>query len=261
MEHDNKLDVVTTPSIMQRYISLNVTQKPFNDPKVREALNYAINRQALVKVAFSGFATPATGIVPPSIAYAQSFPAPEYNPAKARELLKEAGYPNGFSTTLWSSHNYTTAQKVLQFTQQQLAQVGVKVQVTAMDAGQRAAQVEDKDQKSSGVRMFYTGWSASTGEADWALTPLFATSSWTPAIFNTAFYSNPQVDKDLADALKTTNDSEKAALYKDAQDRIWHDQPWIPLAVEKLVSANNKHLTGFYVMPDTSFDFENADLK
>ncbi|WP_380181324.1 glutathione ABC transporter substrate-binding protein GsiB [Kalamiella sp. sgz302252] len=261
LEKNNKLDLVTSPSIMQRYISFNVTQKPFDNPKVREAINYAINRQALVKVAFAGYAEPATGIVPPSIQYAQSYPAPQYNPAKARELLKEAGYPNGFSTTLWSSHNHSTAQKVLQFTQQQLAQVGIKVTVTAMDAGQRAAQVEDKGQKESGVKMFYTGWSASTGEANWALTPLFATQSWPPTIFNTAFYSNPQVDKDLADALNTTDNEKKASLYKDAQDRIWNDRPWAPLVVEKLVSANTKNLTGFYVMPDTSFSFDDADLK
>lgn len=76
---------------MQRYISMNVTQKPFDNPKVREALNYAINRQALVKVAFAGYATPATGVVPPSIAYAQSYQPWPYDPAKARELLKEAG--------------------------------------------------------------------------------------------------------------------------------------------------------------------------
>ncbi|MXP51503.1 glutathione ABC transporter substrate-binding protein GsiB [Pantoea sp. Seng] len=261
LQGNSKLDVVTTPSIMQRYISLNVTQKPFDNPKVREALEYAINREALVKVAFAGYATPATGIVPPAIDFAQKYPAIKYDPAKARELLKEAGFPNGFETTLWSSHNHSTAQKVLQFTQQQLAQVGVKVKVTAMDAGQRAAEVESKGQKESGVRMFYTGWSASTGEADWALTPLFATTSWPPAIFNTAFYSNPQVDKDLSDALKTTDREQKAKLYKDAQDRIWNDHPWIPLVVEQLLSANNKNLTGFYVMPDTSFNFDEADLK
>lgn len=261
LEKNSKLDLVTSPSIMQRYISFNVTQKPFDNPKVREAINYAINREALAKVAFAGYATPATGIVPPSIQYSQSYPLPEYNPAKARELLKEAGYPNGFTTALWSSHNHSTAQKVLQFTQQQLAQVGIKVELTAMDAGQRAAQVEDKGQKESGVRMFYTGWSASTGEANWALTPLFATQSWPPTIFNTAFYSNTQVDKDLADALNTTDGEKKAALYKDAQDRIWKDQPWAPLVVEKLVSANTKNLTGFYVMPDTSFSFDDADLK
>ena len=258
---NDKLELVASPSIMQRYISMNVTQKPFDNPKVREAINYAINRQALVKVAFAGYATPATGVLPPSIAYSQQFQPWPYDPAKARALLKEAGFPNGFTTTLWSSHNHSTAQKVLQFTQQQLAQVGIKAQVTAMDAGQRASEVEAKGQKESGVRMFYTGWSASTGEANWALTPLFASKSWPPAQFNTAFYSNPQVDKDLDGALKTSDPAEKTRLYKDAQQTIWKESPWVPLVVEKLVSAHSKNLTGFYIMPDTGFSFDEADLK
>ncbi|NDJ58346.1 glutathione ABC transporter substrate-binding protein GsiB [Enterobacteriaceae bacterium 4M9] len=261
LEKDPKLALVATPSIMQRYISMNVTQKPFDNPKVREAINYAINRQALVKVAFSGYATPATGVVPPAIEYAQTYQPWPYSPAKAKALLKEAGYPDGFTTTLWSSHNHSTARKVLQFTQQQLAQVGIKVQVTAMDAGQRAAQVEGKDQKQSGVRMFYTGWSASTGEADWALSPLFASQNWPPTLFNTAFYSNPQVDNDLSAALLTADKAQKTKLYKDAQDIIWKESPWVPLVVEKLVSAHSKNLTGFYVMPDTGFSFDDADLK
>ncbi|MFJ5431296.1 glutathione ABC transporter substrate-binding protein GsiB [Pectobacterium actinidiae] len=261
LEKNDKLALVASPSILHRYISMNVTQKPFDNPKVREALNYAINKEALIKVAFSGYATPAEGPLPSSIDYSVKYHPWPYDPAKARELLKEAGYPNGFTTTLWSSHNHSTAQKVLQFTQQQLAQVGVKVQVTAMDAGQRAAEVEGKGVKETGVRLFYTGWSASTGEADWALSPLFATSSWPPAQFNTAFYSNPQVDADLANALKTTDRTEKQKLYKDAQDKIWADAPWIFLATERLVSANSKKLTGFYVMPDTLFSFEEADLK
>ncbi|QHP56411.1 glutathione ABC transporter substrate-binding protein GsiB [Pectobacterium carotovorum subsp. carotovorum] len=261
LEKNDKLALVASPSILHRYISMNVTQKPFDNPKVREALNYAINKEALIKVAFSGYATPAEGPLPSSIDYSVKYHPWPYDLAKARELLKEAGYPDGFTTTLWSSHNHSTAQKVLQFTQQQLAQVGVKVQVTAMDAGQRAAEVEGKGVKETGVRLFYTGWSASTGEADWALSPLFATASWPPAQFNTAFYSNPQVDADLATALKTTDRTEKQKLYKDAQDKIWADAPWIFLATERLVSANSKKLTGFYVMPDTLFSFEEADLK
>ena len=261
LEKNSKLQLVTSPSILQRYISFNVTQKPFDNLKVRQAINYAINKQALIKVAFAGYAVPAEGPLPAGIEYSAKYQPWPYDPAKARELLKEAGYPNGFTTTLWSSHNSSTAQKVIQFAQQQLAQVGIKVTVTAFDAAQRAAQVENVGQKESGLRMFYTGWSASTGEADWALTPLFATQSAPPKQFNTAFYSNPQVDKDLSDALNTTDKTAKAKLYKDAQDRIWADAPWAFLATERLLSASNKRLTGFYVMPDTSFNFDNADLK
>ena len=59
----------------------------------------------------------------------------------------------------------------------------------------------------------------------------------------------------------TTDSKEKAKLYKDAQETIWHDAPWAPLVVEKLLSAHNKKLTGVYVMPDASFNFIDADLK
>jgi len=261
LEKNAKLDVVTAPSILHRYISFNVTQKPFDNLKVRQAINYAINKDALIKVAFAGYAVPSEGPLPQGIEYAAKFKPWPYDPAKAKELLKEAGYPNGFTTTLWSSHNSSTAQKVIQFAQQQLAQVGIKVTVTAFDAAQRAAQVENVGQKDAGVRLFYTGWSASTGEADWALTPLFATQSAPPKQFNTAFYSNPAVDKDLADALKTTDKTEKAKLYQDAQTKIWDDAPWAFLVTERLVSAQNKRLSGFYVMPDTSFNFDDADVK
>jgi len=261
LEKNTKLDVVTAPSILHRYISFNVTQKPFDNLKVRQAINYAINKDALIKVAFAGYAVPSEGPLPQGIEYAAKFKPWPYDPAKAKELLKEAGYPNGFTTTLWSSHNSSTAQKVIQFAQQQLAQVGIKVTVTAFDAAQRAAQVENVGQKDAGVRLFYTGWSASTGEADWALTPLFATQSAPPKQFNTAFYSNPAVDKDLADALKTTDKTEKAKLYEDAQSNISDDAPWAFLVTERLVSAQNKRLSGFYVMPDTSFNFDDADVK
>jgi len=121
--------------------------------------------------------------------------------------------------------------------------------------------VEGKAQKESGVRMFYTGWSASTGEADWALSPLFASQNWPPTLFNTAFYSNKQVDSDLAAALQTNDPAQKAKLYKDAQDIIWKESPWIPLVVEKLISAHSTRLTGFWIMPDTGFSFDDADLK
>lgn len=114
---------------------MNMQQKPFDNPKVREALNYAINKEALVKVAFAGYAVPAEGVVPPGVDYATKTGPWKYDPAKARELLKEAGYPNGFETTLWSGYNHTTAQKIIQFVQQQLAQVGVKASVEALEAG------------------------------------------------------------------------------------------------------------------------------
>ncbi len=256
------LEVTSAPSIIQRYITMNVQHKPFDNVKVREAINYAINKEALVKVAFSGYAIPAEGVVPNGVAYNVKLGPWPYDPAKAKQLLKEAGYPNGFETTLWSAYNYTTAQKVIQFVQQQLAQVGIKVKVEALEAGQRVERVESAQNPATApVRMYYVGWSSSTGEADWALRPLLATESFPPKLFNIAYYSNPEVDSDLAKALVATDDADRAKLYADAQKRVWKDAPWAFLVTEQLLSVRARNLTGFYVIPDGSFNFDEVELK
>jgi glutathione transport system substrate-binding protein len=256
------LEVQASPSIVHRFLSMNMTQKPFDNQKVREAINYAINRQALVKVAFSGYAIPAEGIVPQGVEYATKLGPWAYDPNKARTLLKEAGYPNGFESTLWSAYNDTTSQKAIQFIQQQLAQVGIKVQLQALEAGQRVEKVESVQEASqAGVRMYYLGWSSSTGEADWALRPLLASEAQPPKMLNTAYYKNDTVDADIANALKTTDSKEKAKLYADAQQRIWKDAPWAPLVTMQLLSARAKNLSGFYVLPDAAFMFDDIELK
>jgi glutathione transport system substrate-binding protein len=256
------LELVAAPSIVLRYLSMNVQQKPFDNPKVREAINYAINKDALAKVAFNGYAEPAAGIVPAGVEYSVKLGPWPYNVAKAKELMKEAGYPDGFETELWSAYNHSTAQKVTQFLQQQLQQIGIRTKITLLEAGQRVQRVESwQDPATAPVRLYYVGWSSSTGEADWALRPLLFGESWPPKLFNTAYYKSAEVDGDIKGALLTTDDKEKAMLYKDAQETIWKDAPWAPLVVEKLLSAHSKSLTGVYVMPDASFNFINADLK
>ncbi len=262
LEGKPNLEVTAAPSIIQRYISMNVQHKPFDNVKVREAINYAINKEALAKVAFSGYAIPAEGVLPKGVAYNEKLGPWPYDPAKAKALLKEAGYPDGFETTLWSAYNYTTAQKVIQFVQQQLAQVGIKVKVEALEAGQRVERVESaQDPATAPVRMYYVGWSSSTGEADWAMRPLLAGESFPPKLFNTAYYKNAEVDSDIAKALVATSDADKTKLYADAQQRIWKDAPWAFLVTEKLLSVRSRKLTGFYVIPDGSFNFDEAELK
>jgi len=256
------IELTASPSIIHRFMSMNTQQKPFDNVKVREAINYAINKEALIKVAFSGYAIPADGVLPRGMEHALKLGPWPYDPAKARELLKEAGYPNGFESTLWAAVNNTTWVKAIQFLQQQLGQVGIKVQVQALETGQRVEKVESaKDAASAPVRMYYMGWSSSTGEADWAMRPILASESFPPRMYNTAYYKNDAVDADIAKALNTTSADEKDKLYADAQRRIWKDAPWAFLVTEQLLSARNKKLTGMYVMPDGSFDFNEIELK
>jgi len=256
------LELVAAPSIVHRYMSMNVTKKPFDNLKVRQAINYAINKEALVKVAFNGYAFPAEGVAPEGVDYAVKMAPWPYDLAKAKQLMAEAGYPNGFETELWSAYNHTTAQKVIQFLQQQLGQIGIKAKIQALEAGQRVQMVEGvQDPAAAGIRLYYVGWSSSTGEADWALRPLLASESWPPRLFNTAYYKNEKVDANLSKALAVTDRNEKARLYREAQEQIWNDAPWAPLVTERLLSAHNKKLSGVYVMPDASFNFDDIELK
>ena len=257
------LEVVAAPSIVHRYMSMNVQQKPFDNPKVRQAINYAINKEALAKVAFNGYAVPGRGCHARRCRVRTSRPARgRMTSPKAKALLAEAGYPNGFETELWSAYNHSTAQKVIQFLQQQLAQVGIKAKIQALEAGTRVEKVESwQDPATAPVRLYYVGWSTSTGEADWALRPLLASESSPPRLFNTAYYKNAKVDAAIKGAQLTTDSAEKAKLYKDAQEEIWKDAPWAFLVTERLLSVNNKKLSGVHVMPDASFAFEEVDLK
>ena len=253
------LRVDVTPSIMLRFVEMNLTKPVFKDVRVRQALNYAVNKEALVKVAFAGYADVAEGIAPLSVDYAVKLGPWPYDPQKAKALLKEAGYPNGFTATLWSLYNHTTAQKVIQFLQQQFAQVGVKVSILAMEAGQRNEYLLKKPEDAK-LNMLYAGWSSSTGELDWALRPLLATASWAPVAGNYGFYSSKVLDDSFTKALLTTDRAEKTKLYNAGQDAIWNDAPWIFLINEQNVSAKVKNLKKFYVQPDAGFDYYEAEL-
>lgn len=262
LKKSSNLNIVTAPSIIHRYLCLNVLQKPFDNVKVRQAINYAINKNALTKVAFNGYAIPAEGVVPSGVEYSVKLGPWPYDPKKAKELLAEAGYPQGFSTTLWSAYNHTTAQKTIQFVQQQLAQVGIKAEVQALEAGQRVEKVESvQDPATAPVRMYYTGWSSSTGEADWALRPLLHGEYAPPRMYNISYYNNPEVNAYMENALVTTNKEEKTQLYGNAQKKIWEEAPWVFLVTEKLLYATSKNLNGVYVMPDGSYFYRDIELK
>ena len=260
LEGESGIVVTKSPSIIERYVAFNTQIKPFNDPKVRQALNYAVNKEALAKVAFNGLAVPAKGVAPKGVEFADEYGAWPYDPKKARELLKEAGYPNGFSATLWSLYNHSTAQKVIQFLQQQFAQVGVKVSVLAMEAGQRTAYLIQKPEVSK-LNMVYAGWSSSTGELDWAVRPLLATASWAPTASNFGYYSSKTLDDSLRQALLTTDKVKKQAFYSEGQKAVWTDAPWIFLVTELNVSAQKSGVSGFHIQPDAGFDFAEVEVK
>lgn len=262
IERDPKLDVVAAHSILTRFVALNVMRKPFDDIRVRQALNYAVDKNAFLKVVFNGYGVPLDAPLPPNLSgYVKQSTAYPYDPAKAKALLAEAGYPNGFEAPLWGG-NATTTKRAMEFLQQQFAAVGVKATVEPLESGVAAAKVWNvTTPQDATTLMYYTGWSASTGDADWGLRPLFYGKSFPPNLFNVAYYASPVTDAAIEAGLTTADPAKRAAAYKTAQEQIWKDVPWIFLVSDDSVSAKSKTLTGIYVLPDAQMIMDDAELK
>jgi glutathione transport system substrate-binding protein len=229
---------------------MNVRKKPFDDVRVRRALNHAIDKAAFIRVVYSGHAVPLLSAEPSKITFYSGQTAYSYDTAKATRLLAEAGYPRGFATRLWGA-NQTNSIQAMQFLQQQLAAIGVRVSVEALEGGVLQSKIWSVPKPDDSTLEMYIGiWGTATGDADWALRPLFASASFPPHLYNVGYYSNPAVDRNLEAGLATADASKRAAAYADAQKLIWDDAPWIFLATPNNLSGQAKNLNEAYLVPN-----------
>lgn len=194
--------VVATPSIFETYVAMNERAAPLNDKNVRLALNYAVDKQALISALYLGYARQMTSVIGSQLDGYVNVGTYPFDPAKSKALLTQAGYPQGFAVTVWTP-NDTFSQKEGVFLQQQLAQVGVKVNVQAMESGTFNSSVFQGPSANKGQLILF-GFAPSNVSAAWALRSNLTTPAWAPSMFNVSFYTNPQVDRLLDDAERTT---------------------------------------------------------
>ncbi|MFT3688637.1 ABC transporter substrate-binding protein [Paenirhodobacter sp.] len=202
--------------------------------------------------------SPADSIIPELLAFHVTAGDYAFDLDKARALMSEAGLADGFETELWAASN-TESLRAAQFIQQQLAQIKVKVTVVPLEAGVAAQRIWSVEKpEDATVQMYYGGWSASTGDADWGIRPLLYGESFPPAMFNTAYFKDDAVDAAIAGAIGTADPEKRAAFYAEAQKLAWAGAPWIFLGVPKNIAARTKDLSGVYMLPDRGFLLEDA---
>lgn len=263
VREDQNLSIQRDPSIYLMYMAINTQHKELSDVRVRQALNYALDRNLWLKVNAASMGVPAHSAMAPNVQFykKQSSPDYSYNPEMAKKLLKEAGYENGLELKLWTS-NSTPRVRTAQFVKQQLAQVGIKVTVVPMDSGTRNAKLWSiQDPKKAEFDLYYGGWSPSTGDADWALRPLFASESWTPTSYNVSYYSNDGVDKAIMGGLKTANLMQRANSYAKAQELIWKEAPVVFMGTPDNLVGKKKTLAGVSMLADGSLLFNQAKFN
>jgi peptide/nickel transport system substrate-binding protein len=242
------------------YLGINNQKKPFDDKRVRQALNYAVNKEAIVRDVLKGTGSLSAGPVLPQTWGADPGLKPyPYDPERARKLLAEAGYPNGFSTTLWTPESGSGMQSPVAMStviQSNLKAVGVTVTMQTMEWGAFLAKLRSKEQD-----LFALSWMAGNEDPDMVMYPLLHSSQWTPTGPNRALYKNEKFDELLHQARLTTDQSKRAELYRQAQRLVIDDAPWIFVDHEIQTAAHSKRVQGFMLHPSFDLRVETISLK
>ncbi|MGM0421303.1 MAG: glutathione ABC transporter substrate-binding protein [Bacillota bacterium] len=227
LEDNEELAVKNVPSLRTLYVGLHYQKEPFDDVKVRRAVNYAVDTEAIVEQVLDGAGRPSDAPISPAIfGYAEQ-DMYEYDPDLARELLAEAGYPDGFEVDFYYPvGRYPQDQTIAQAVQSQLADVGITANMTTMEWA-TYLEVINAPPDESPHDMYLLGWGTVTGDADYGLYALLHSDEWAPNGSNRSFYGNPEVDTLLEEARTETNTEEREELYAEAISLIWDDAPWL----------------------------------
>ncbi|MDD2206060.1 MAG: ABC transporter substrate-binding protein [Aminobacterium sp.] len=223
------------PGLNVQYYGMNQTKAPFDNVKVRQALNYAINREAINELVLNGRYAVAKGVLPPGMpAYNPDMNSYTYNPEKAKELLKEAGYDKGFEVTLHYNNN-PRHKAIGEAVQAQLAELGIKMNLSSSEVGAHYDAVRRGD-----YGLFRAGWAGDYVDPDNFLYTLFYSGNIGPQ-GNYSRYKNSEVDQWLVAARQETDHEKRVELYKKAEQKVVDDAVWLFLfySTNSLVAGPN----------------------
>ena len=258
VNQDPNLQLLQSPGFHIWWIALNVHEEPLANVKVRQALNYAVNKQLIVDTILQGAATLTNG---PIIGHSWgNDPAVEpypYDPEMAKSLLAEAGYADGFTTRFWvpeSGSGMVAPTEIAQVVQADLAAVGVTAEIVTQEWTSYVADWQTSGlDAGTGYGLAEMSWNFSSPDpAQWLDVNVKTDAHPPDGGFNGSFYSNPEVDELLTQAEASASQDERAELFKRAQAVMREDCPWIFMFSANNVAAATARLKGLELNSDPS---------
>ncbi|WP_411345514.1 ABC transporter substrate-binding protein [Paenibacillus sp. WLX1005] len=262
LESNPDLQKFNRPPFNVAYLGFNVTKEPFNNPKVRVALNHAVDKKGIIDAFFAGQAEAAINPIPPTLwGYNSNIKDYDYDLTKAKQLLADAGYPNGIDKELTfyampvSRPYMPDGRKVAEVIQASFAQIGVKVKIQSPEW---ATYLDDlsKGQKDD---LFIIGWTGDNGDPDNFFYPLLDKDSIGGN--NYSQYDSEPLHKLLVQAQRETDQDARAKLYEQAQVIVKEDAPWVPLVHSTPLLAASAKLKGYTPSPTGSEPYTEIYLE
>jgi peptide/nickel transport system substrate-binding protein len=242
------------PSVATSYIWMDTLAPPFTNRLVRQAVAMAINKKRIIAVGAAGLGSVTGGVLPPLMpCYDPNLKTWPYDPAKARQVLAQAGYPHGFSTTITASGTSVAQARVEEVMQQNLAAIGIKAAIKMAVGSTYVTLITTP----KAVQIAQTGWTLDYPDPSDFIDPILTTPASMNGGSNFAFYRNPTVDALAARADQELDATKRCTLYHQLEQIIVTDAPWVPLYTPVHADIVSSHVGGFYMSPVWyEFDFE-----
>ncbi|MCW1966896.1 MAG: ABC transporter substrate-binding protein, partial [Anaerolineae bacterium] len=252
LQQDKNLKVAYAPGMRIIYAPFNMNDKTLQNVKVRQALNHAIDRKAILDKVLFGVSEVMQSPMPQAYnGFCEQKPY-NYDPAKAKALLAEAGGKDlklkFVAPTGRYFQDFPTAQAIGGF----LQDIGVEATPSTMPFPQYVGEITKKAEDST-LQMHYFGFAAPAPDAALGMFYIYAGSQIAPAGINTAYYKNDEVDKLIEAAFRESDPAKRKDLACKAQTAIWNDPPAIFLFVEKLVIAHSAKIGNIGFLPGERF--------
>lgn len=236
-------EIVSQAGMNVYYLGLNCQKHPFDKIEVRQALNYAIDKETILNTVLKNRGIASHGPIPPGIeGYSSKLKNYPYNPEKAKELLTQAKLPDGFKMKIYQK----SSREVLEITevlQAQLKEVGIEAEIIQLEWSTLKEMINKGETDA-----FYLAWIADYPDAENFLTPLFHSKNF-GAGGNRAFYKNQEIDRLIELAQQTTNTRERIKLYQQIETKIYDEAPWVFLWHQKEFSLHQPYVKGYKLYP------------
>jgi ABC-type transport system substrate-binding protein len=253
LKNNGKVEVLVKPSTFQISFEINNRMKPFDDPRVRRALNLAVDKDALVKGLLRSMGSVPVGPVPAGAQWPLTLKAFSYSPDEAKKLLADAGVKPGQAVEIWTTQGrYAKDKEMAEAVAGYLQAVGLAPQIKVMEWGTYSKAIEDPKKTAA---LYILGSSVPT--LDWRLTRNFLSTSTN----NYSGYKNEEVDKLLLQARAVFEDATRKDLYSQAQTKVWDDAPYLFLFNQVQVIGVQKGLGGLTVYGHEILDFTGVKAQ
>lgn len=253
LQRDKRVKVLLAPSDRTIFIAIN-TQKPMlNDRRVRQALNYAVDKNAIIEHVLFGAADPMDSPMAPSLFGHCTTGTYEFNPEKAKQLLKEAGVASGTTISLiHPTGRYVQDKEATQALAGYLREVGLQPQVQTMDWPSYIRTIITPLDKDNTTQLHYLGWAPAFLDASQQMLQ-FLSREAPPNGLQTNFYKDARVDQLILAAEAENHLEKRRALYCDIAKQVWEDAPWIFLWVQRFPIVYSAKVTDVSSLPNEKF--------